>query len=48
MISVGGCVDTSVDVDAAGNTDGERLCLGKGQTVLMRFFLLFWSKYLDE
>jgi hypothetical protein len=25
MISVGGCVDTSVDVDTAGNTDGERL-----------------------
>ena len=36
LISVGGCADTSVHVDAAGNADGKRPCLGNGQTVLMR------------
>ena len=36
LMSVGGCVDTPVDVDTAGNTDGKRPCLGNGQTVLMR------------
>ncbi len=35
LISVGGCADTPVDVDAAGNTDGKRPCLGNGQNVLM-------------
>jgi hypothetical protein len=34
LISVGGCTDTPVDVDATGNTDGKRPCLGNGQTVL--------------
>ena len=34
LISVGGCADTPVDVDAAGNADGKRPCLGNGQTVL--------------
>jgi hypothetical protein len=32
LISVGCCADTSVYVDAAGNTDGKRPCLGNGQT----------------
>jgi hypothetical protein len=32
LISVGGCADTSVHVDAAGNADGKRPCLGNGQT----------------
>jgi hypothetical protein len=32
LISVGGCTDTSVHVDAAGNADGKRPCLGNGQT----------------
>ena len=36
LMSVGGCADTPVDVDAAGNADGKRPCLGNGQTVLMR------------
>ena len=36
LISVGGCADTPVHVDAAGNADGKRPCLGNGQTVLMR------------
>ncbi len=36
LMSVGGCVDTPVDVDTAGNTDGKRPWLGNGQTVLMR------------
>ena len=36
LISVGGCVDTPVHVDAAGNADGKRPCLGNGKTVLMR------------
>jgi hypothetical protein len=36
LISVGGCTDTLVYVDAAGNADGKRPCLGNGQTVLMR------------
>ncbi len=33
---VGGCADTPVDLVAGGNTDGNRPCLGNGQTVLMR------------
>ncbi len=32
LISVGGCADTSVHVDTAGNVDGKRPCLGNGQT----------------
>ena len=36
LMLVGGCADTPVDVDTAGNTDGKRPCLGNGQTVLMR------------
>jgi hypothetical protein len=32
LISVGGCADTPVDVDATGNADGKRPCLGNGQT----------------
>ncbi len=36
LISVGGCADTPVHVDAAGNADGKRPCLGNGQTVLIR------------
>jgi hypothetical protein len=36
LMSVGGCTDTPVDVDATGNADGKRPCLGNGQTVLMR------------
>jgi hypothetical protein len=32
LISVGGCADTPVHVDAASNTDGKRPCLGNGQT----------------
>jgi len=32
LISVGGCADASVHVDAAGNVDGKRPCLGNGQT----------------
>ena len=36
LMSVGGCGDTPVDVDTAGNTDGKRPCLGNGQTMLMR------------
>jgi hypothetical protein len=35
LILVGGCADTPVDVDAAGNADGKRPCFGSGQTVLM-------------
>jgi hypothetical protein len=36
LMSVGGCADTPVDVDTPGNSDGNRPCLGNGQTVLMR------------
>ncbi len=36
LILVGGCADTPVYVDATGNDDGKRPCLGNGQTVLMR------------
>jgi hypothetical protein len=36
LMSVGGCVDTPVDVDTTGNTDGKRPWFGNGQTVLMR------------
>jgi hypothetical protein len=36
LISVGGCADTPVHVNEAGNPDGNRPCLGNGQTVLMR------------
>jgi hypothetical protein len=32
LISVGGCPDTPVHVDAAGNADGNHPCLGNGQT----------------
>ena len=28
LISVGGCADTPVHVDAAGNADGKRPCVG--------------------
>ncbi len=49
LISVGGCTDTSVHVDTAGNADGKRPCLGNGQTVLMRTptqaeFVECWSE----
>jgi hypothetical protein len=49
LISVGGCADTPVHVDAAGNADGNRPCLGNGQTVLMRTptqaeFVECWSE----
>jgi hypothetical protein len=30
LISVGGCADTPVHVDATGNADGKRPCLGNG------------------
>ena len=36
LMSVGGSADTPVHVDAAGNADGKRPCLGNGQTVLMK------------
>ncbi len=53
LISVGSCVDTPVDVDAAGNADRNRPCLGNGQTVLMRTptqteFLECWSEAIIE
>ena len=32
LISVGGCADTPVHVDAVGNADGKLPCLGNGQT----------------
>ena len=46
---VGGCADTPVDVDTAGNADGKRPCLGNGQTVLTRTptqteFVECWSQ----
>ena len=49
LISVGGCADTPVHVDAAGNADGKRPCLGNGQTMLMRTptqaeFVECWSE----
>ena len=49
LMSVGGCADTPVDVDTAGNADGKRPCLGNGQTVLMRTstkaeFVECWSE----
>ena len=49
LISVGGCTDTPVYVDVAGNADGKRPCLGNGQTVLMRTptqaeFVECWSE----
>ena len=49
MMSVGGCADTPVHVDAAGNADGKRPCLGNRQTVLMRTptqaeFVECWSE----
>ena len=49
LMSVGGCEDTPVDVDTAGNTDGKHPCLGNGQTVLMRTptqdeFVECWSE----
>ena len=49
LISVGGCADTPVHVDAGGNADGKRPCLGNGQTVLMRTptqveFVECWSE----
>ena len=49
LMSVGGCADTPVHVDAAGNADGKRPCLGNGQTVLMRTptqaeFVECWSE----
>ncbi len=49
LMSVGGCTDTPVDVDTAGNTDRKRPCLGNGQTVLMRTstqaeFVECWSE----
>jgi hypothetical protein len=48
-MSVGGCTDTPVHVDAAGNVDGKRPCLGNGQTVLIRTptqaeFVECWSE----
>jgi len=51
LISVGGCADTPVHVDAAGNTDGKRSCLGNGQTELMRTptqaeFVECWSNFV--
>ena len=36
LISVGGCADTPSDLVAEDNADGNRPCLGNGQTVLMR------------
>ena len=49
LISVGGCADTAVHVDTAGNDDGKRPCLGNGQIVLMRTptqaeFVECWSE----
>ena len=49
LISVGGCVDTPVDLVAPGNTDGTCPCLGNGKTVLMRTptqaeFVECWSE----
>jgi hypothetical protein len=51
LISVGGCPDTPVYVDAAGNADGKRPCLDNGQTVLMRTptqteFVECWSNFV--
>jgi hypothetical protein len=31
LLSVGGCTDTPVHVDAAGNVDGKHPCLGNAQ-----------------
>jgi hypothetical protein len=31
LLSVGGCADTPVHVDTAGNTDGNHPCLGNAQ-----------------
>ena len=36
LLSVGGHVDTPVDLLAVGNADGKLPCLGNGQNVLMR------------
>jgi hypothetical protein len=36
LISVGGCADNPLDLDAGGNTDGKCPCLSNGQTVPMR------------
>jgi hypothetical protein len=49
LISVGGYADTPAHVDAAGNAEGKRPCLGNGQTVLMRTptqaeFVECWSE----
>ncbi len=49
LMSVGGCTDTPVDVDTAGNADGKHPCLGNGQTLLMRTstqaeFVECWSE----
>jgi hypothetical protein len=51
LMSVGGCVDTPVDVDTAGNADGKWPCLDNGQTVLMRTstqaeFVECWSEVI--
>jgi hypothetical protein len=51
LISVGGCTDTPVHVDTAGNSDGKRPCLDNGQTVLMRTptqaeFVECWSEVI--
>ena len=51
LISVGGCADTPVHVDATGNADGKHPCLGNGQTALMRTptkaeFVECWSNFV--
>ena len=51
LISVGGCTDTPVYVDASGNADGKHPCLGNGQTDLMRTptqteFVECWSEVI--
>ena len=48
-MSVVGCADTPVDLVAGGNSDGNRPCLGNGQTVLTRTptqaeFVECWSE----
>ncbi len=49
LIPVGGCADTPVHVDGAGNADGKRPCVRNGQTVLIRTptqaeFVECWSE----
>jgi hypothetical protein len=51
MMSVGGCVDTQLDLVSTGNADGKHPCLVNGHTVLMRTptqveFVECWSEVI--